>query len=55
MQEEITRRDWFAGLAMVAVIRSDEWRLNEADTQEEIAKTAYDIADAMVQAREDTE
>ena len=46
----MTLRDWFAGRAMAAYCGSAEWR--EDTTQEQTAKAAYRMADAMLVARD---
>lgn len=46
----MTLRDWFAGRAMSAYCGSAEWR--EDTTQEQTAKAAYGMADAMLVARD---
>ena len=44
----MTLRDWFAGLAMQAMVQSEDYEW----TNDHIAREAYDIADLMLQVRE---
>lgn len=45
----ITMRDWFAGQAMAALLADHQLRI--ANTHDEMAHAAYDMADAMLEAR----
>lgn len=44
-------RDWFAGKAMQAIVSHQQHGNCEMTSQEELAWTAYEIADAMLKAR----
>lgn len=48
-QGNYTLRDKFAGLAMQSVMTGEYYK--QVETADEIAKWAYDIADAMIKER----
>jgi hypothetical protein len=50
MQEGMTLRDHFAGLAMQALLARTTYHIEDAPR--DIAEEAYDYADAMLKARE---
>jgi hypothetical protein len=50
----MTLRDWMAGQAMFALASNAEWELLEPIAQSNFARSAYELADAMLAAREAT-
>lgn len=50
----MTLRDWMAGQAMFALASNAEWELLEPTAQSNFARSAYELADAMLAAREAT-
>jgi hypothetical protein len=46
-------RDWFAGQAIAGMFRHQGWINCVDDDQEEVARRAYIIADAMLAARKE--
>lgn len=44
-------RDWFAGLAMQAAVTAEPHYSSDSPEDADIARDAYDIADAMLEAR----
>jgi len=55
MISAITLRDYFAAYAMQALLSSNEWRenLDENSASKFTAFSAYEMADAMLEAREE--
>lgn len=56
LKDEITFRDWFAGMALQALIASGAPEPNEEDLEGQdikdyLADVAYEYADAMLEAR----
>ena len=49
--EELTLRDYFAGLAMQSMLINDSTKRYKYPEQNTIPKYAYEIADAMLEAR----
>lgn len=52
--KKVSRRDWFAGMAMAALVNNDQGlgdaRFDQVTTRECIASEAFALADAMIAA-----